>query len=301
MTKLFALLKLARVKQWVKNLVVFTALIFSGRLTDPSAAWMSLKVFICFCLASAGVYFLNDFRDLEEDRLHPEKSKRPLASGQLPPIVGPIGFVLCSIGALTTGFFSLNIVTGIVVSIYMALNLGYSLGLKHLVIIDVLLIASGFVLRILAGATAIAVMPSEWLVLCAVTGSLFMGFAKRRAEVVLLGDKSKNHRKVLAQYSVSFLDQMISIVTAATIVCYILYTVDDRTADLVGSRMLVFSVPFVLFGIFRYLYLVYHSESGGDPAKTLITDLPIVTTVLLWAVFCGVAILFGENILKAIS
>ncbi len=176
------------------------------------------------------------------------------------------------------------------------LNIAYSFGVKHIVIIDVLVIATGFVLRILAGAAALSVLPSAWLVLCGVMISLFLGFTKRRAEVVLLGDRASEHRKVLAHYSPAFLDQMISIVTAATVVGYVLYTVDSRTIELVGSRALLLSVPLVLYGIFRYLYLVYHAESGGDPTRTVFTDIPLLVTGALWGVLCTAVILLGKDI-----
>ncbi len=297
MSKLGAAIRLARPKQWVKNIFVFTAIIFSGRVTDTDSIIHALVAFAVFCLASSAIYFLNDFRDVEEDRRHPTKCKRPLASGAIPIWVGPVGFATFSSGSLTIAFCELNTQTGLVVGLYLVLNLLYSLGLKHLVIIDVLIISAGFVLRILAGAAAITVMPSTWLILCAVTISLFLGFTKRRAEVVLLGDKAKEHRRVLAYYNTAFLDQMIAIVTAATVVCYILYTVDMRTVELVGSRLLILSVPLVLYGIFRYLYLVYHTESGGDPTRTVFTDIPLLVTGAMWGALCTGVILFGEVVL----
>jgi 4-hydroxybenzoate polyprenyltransferase len=295
-----AIFRLARPKQWVKNIFVFTAIIFSGRVGDTDAILHVAIAFAVFCLASSAIYFLNDFKDVEDDRRHPVKQARPLASGAVPLWVGPAGFVAASAGALVTAFTALNTASGIVVGLYFAINLMYSLGLKHVVIIDVLIIAAGFVLRILAGAAAISVMPSTWLILCAVTISLFLGFTKRRAEVVLLKEKAAAHRRVLAFYNTAFLDQMISIVTAATVVCYILYTVDLRTVDLVGSRLLILSVPLVLYGIFRYLYLVYHAESGGDPTRTVFTDLPLLVTGTLWGLLCTGVILFGQEVLDAL-
>jgi len=300
MGKLVATARLARPKQWVKNIFVFTAIIFSGRVTDLDSVLHALIAFCAFCAASSAIYFLNDFRDVKDDRRHPTKSSRPLASGALPLWFGPAGFALFAAASLMVGFRWLNNTSGLVIGVYLVINLLYSLGFKHMVIIDVLLIAAGFVLRILAGAAAISVMPSTWLILCAVTISLFLGFTKRRAEVVLLGDKAKEHRRVLAHYNTAFLDQMISIVTAATVVCYILYTVDTRTVDLVGSRLLILSVPLVLYGIFRYLYLVYHSDSGGDPTRTVFTDVPLLITGALWGALCTVVILFGDKVLEAI-
>ncbi|MFO8072160.1 MAG: decaprenyl-phosphate phosphoribosyltransferase [Polyangia bacterium] len=300
MAKLVALIRLGRPKQWVKNIFVFAALIFAGRVADAGAVLHAALAFVSFCLAASSIYFLNDFRDVEEDRRHPTKRERPLASGLLPVHVGPLGAAVCAAGSLALAWFAVNETTALVVLAYMVLNIAYSLGLKNLVIIDVLLIAAGFVLRILAGAAAIAVMPSTWLVLCAVTISLFLGFTKRRAEVVLLGERAREHRRVLAHYSTAFLDQMISIVTAATVVSYALYTVDDRTVVLVGSRLLLFSVPFVLYGIFRYLYLVYHGSSGGDPTRTVLTDIPMLVNGALWAALCTAVILFGDEIWLAL-
>ena len=297
MNALTSLLRLARPRQWVKNIFVFTALMFSGHVTQLDSILRALMAFAAFCIAASSIYYLNDFRDVEEDRKHPKKKNRPLASGAIPVWTGAVGFAIGSIGSLVLSYVFLSTATSLVMLTYLILNLGYSLGLKHLVIIDVLFIATGFVLRIMAGAAAISVMPSTWLVLCAVTISLFLGFTKRRSEVVLLGDNAKKHRRVLADYNVAFLDQMISIVTAATLVCYILYTVDDHTVDLVGSRLLILSVPFVLYGIFRYLYLVYHTQSGGDPTRAVFTDIPLLITGFSWATLCTGVILFGKNVL----
>lgn len=295
METLRALFALARPKQWVKNVFVLTALIFSGKVFEPWAIWHTMLAFIAFCIASSAIYFLNDYRDVEEDRKHPRKRTRPLASGALPRWLGLFGFVILAALAMALAVVMLNLPTAIVVGLYVALNLAYSMGLKHVVIIDVLVISAGFVLRILAGAAALLVVPSTWLVLCGVTISLFLGFTKRRAEVVLLGDRAAEHRKVLADYSPAFLDQMIATVTAATIVCYALYTVDVRTQELVGSRALILSVPLGIYGIFRYLYLVYHDKSGGDPTRAVFTDVPLLLTGGIWAVLCTSLILFGKS------
>ncbi len=295
MKQLKATFKLARPQQWVKNIFVFTALIFAGKAGDWESIKLTLLTFGAFCLASSAIYFLNDYRDLDEDRKHPVKRSRPLASGAIPPWVGIVGFMVFLAVSLVVPLYFVNKMTTVVVATYIVLNIGYSLGLKHLVIIDVIVLASGFVLRILAGAATLTVLPSTWLVLCGVTISLFLGFTKRRAEVVLLGDRAQEHRRVLAHYSPAFLDQAISIVTAATVVGYVLYTVDERTVDLVGSRAMILSVPLVLYGIFRYLYLVYHTESGGDPTRTVFTDVPILVTGVVWGVLCMLVIFFGRN------
>jgi 4-hydroxybenzoate polyprenyltransferase len=310
MKALVALVRLARPKQWVKNIFVFTALIFArtttasgakvSAITDIEAVAESLIAFACFCLASSAIYFFNDFRDLEEDRRHPVKRNRPLAKGDLPAFAGIAGLVVCAGGAVGGAYATLGATTASVVGTYIALNTLYSAGLKHVVIIDVLIIAAGFVLRILAGAAAIRALPSTWLILCAITISLFLGFTKRRAEMVLLGEKAREHRRVLAHYSTAFLDQMISITTAATVVCYILYTVDERTVELVGSRLLLLTVPFVLYGIFRYLYLVYHAEAGGDPTRTVFTDVPLLLTGAGWGAMCVTVVVVGRDVMDAL-
>ncbi len=293
MNTLKAIFKLARPKQWVKNIFVLTAIIFSGRVSDPESIVTTLLTFAAFCLASSSIYYINDYRDLEEDKKHPTKRNRPLASGALPKWVGIIGFFVLLFAAISIPMITVNRLTTVVIAFYLVLNFAYSFGLKNIVIIDVLCIATSFVLRILAGAAALSVLPSAWLVLCGVMISLFLGFTKRRAEVVLLGDQAREHRKVLAHYSPIFLDQMVSIVTAATVVGYVLYTVDERTVQLVESRALLLSVPLVLYGIFRYLYLVYHAESGGDPTRTVFTDIPLLITGALWGILCTSVILLG--------
>jgi 4-hydroxybenzoate polyprenyltransferase len=296
-----SLVKLARPGQWVKNIFVFTALIFSGHVVNIQSVMSSFWIFAAFCFASSSVYYLNDFKDVKKDRMHPKKKNRPLAKGDLPQWVGIAGFVFLFALSIIISWYAGNFLSTIIIAAYLITNVAYSFGLKHLVIIDVLIIAMGFVLRILAGAAAIKSIPSTWLVLCAVTISLFLGFTKRRAEVVALGEDAGKHRQVLSRYNVPFLDQMISIVTAATLVCYILYTVSPHTIEIVGSRLLIFSVPFVLYGIFRYLYLVYYDESGGDPTKTVFTDIPLIVTGLGWALFCSNIILFGKDIINLIK
>jgi 4-hydroxybenzoate polyprenyltransferase len=296
MSTLKAAMRLARPQQWIKNIFVFAVLIFAGRALDLDAIKLTLLTFLSFCLASSSIYFLNDFKDIDEDRRHPEKRGRPLAAGDLPAWVGIAGFLVLLAAAVVVPTLFINRITMLTIVLYILLNIGYSLGLKHVVIIDVIFIASGFVLRILAGSAALSVLPSTWLVLCAVMISLFLGFTKRRAEVTLLGDRATEHRKVLAHYSPAFLDQAISIVTAATVLGYVLYTVDDRTVELVGSRALILSVPFVLYGIFRYLYLVYHAKTAGDPTRTVVTDIPILVTGAIWGIFCMLVIFFGKDV-----
>lgn len=296
MNTLEAAIRLARPQQWVKNIFVFAVLIFAGRALEIDAIELTLTTFLSFCLASSSIYNLNDYKDIEEDKNHPIKRNRPLASGALPPWAGVLGCCVLATTSILVPLLLVNRMTTLVVAIYLGLNVAYSLGLKHVVIIDVLVIASGFVLRILAGSAALSVSPSTWLLLCGVMISLFLGFTKRRGEVTRLGERATEHRKVLADYSTAFLDQAISIVTAATVVGYVLYTVDERTVELVGSRAMLLSVPPVLYGIFRYLYLVYHERTAEDPTRTVFTDVPILITGAIWGIFCMLVIFFGKSI-----
>ncbi len=291
-----AIIRLARPQQWLKNIFVFAVLIFAGRAMELDAIELTLTTFFSFCLASSAIYFLNDYKDIEEDKNHPIKQYRPMASGALPPWVGVLGCLLLATTSLAIAYLFVNLPTTLVVSIYLVLNFAYSLGLKHIVIIDVLCIASGFVLRILAGSAALSASPSTWLVLCGVMISLFLAFTKRRGEVTRLGERATEHRKVLAEYSTAFLDQAISIVTTATVVGYVLYTVDERTVELVGSRAMLLSVPPVLYGIFRYLYLVYHERTAEDPTRTVFADVPILITGVIWGICCMLVIFFGKSI-----
>lgn len=298
MNAVSAIVRLARPKQWVKNIFVFPVLLFSGRIAQTDQIVLTLITFSAFCLASSAVYYFNDYNDIAEDKTHPKKRSRPLASGALPPWVGLVGSLVLGCLSIALPLQYVNAPTTWVIGSYILLNALYGIRLKHLVIIDVLVIATGFVLRILAGATALHVLPSPWLILCAVMLSLFLAFTKRRAEILALGDRATAHRKVLAHYSPLFLDQMISIVTASTIVAYVLYTIDDRTTDIVGSRLLLLSVPFVLYCIFRYLYLVYQvATDDGDHTRTIFTDAPMLISGSLWGILCTAIVLFGGEIM----
>ncbi|MCP4197742.1 MAG: decaprenyl-phosphate phosphoribosyltransferase [Proteobacteria bacterium] len=294
---ILGIIKLARPQQWVKNIFVFPVLVFSGSILQIEQVILTLVAFAAFCLASSSVYVINGFIDIDEDKKHPIKRFRPLASGSVPKWTGLVGSIVLGGLSLAIPAIYLNPPTVGVVGFYLLLNILYNLGLKHLVIIDVLVIASGFVLRILAGATALYIMPSPWLVLCAVMLSLFLAFTKRRAEILSLGDEAAQHRKVLADYSPMFLDQVISIVTASTVLGYVLYTVDDRTTAIVGSRLLLLSVPFVLYCIFRYLYLIYQvNAEDGNHARTIFTDVPMLISGGIWGILCTVIVLFGNKI-----
>jgi len=291
-----AILVTVRPGQWVKNLFVFGPLLFSHKLRDVATDLRALAAFVLFCLAAGTVYFLNDLMDLKADRQHPTKRRRPIASGE---ISRGTAVVVTVVLALVTalGSWALGPLFAGLVACYVVLNISYSLGLKQVVIIDVMMIGAGFVFRVLAGAAAIGVSPSHWLVLCTILLSVFLGFTKRRAELMTLQEKADEHRKVLTSYSAGFLDQMISVVTAATLMCYILYTVDARTmADVAGgSRGLLLTVPFVMYGIFRYLYLVYQREQGDNPTSAVLQDRMMLLDVVVWALLCVAVIYRPEH------
>jgi 4-hydroxybenzoate polyprenyltransferase len=284
------LVRSLRPKQWTKNLFVFAGLIFGERLQDRQAVGAAFLAFIVFCLLSGVVYLINDVRDRDADRLHPTKSRRPIASGVLPVRVAMIAAVLLTAAALTAAA-TLSFPFAFVAGGYLVLNTLYSLSLKHLVILDVLTIAVGFVLRAWGGAIAVHVSMSHWLLLLMLLGALFLGLSKRRAELVALAGDAKEHRRSLAEYSPYLLDQMISVVTASTLLAYAFYTIDAETQRKFGTDKLLWTVPFPLYGIFRYLYLVHRREGGGDPSEQLLTDPPLTACVVLWGV-AVIAILY---------
>jgi len=272
-----------RPEQWIKNFFVFTALLFSKNLLNPSKDIEAIIGFIIFCMITGCAYMINDFVDLEKDKLHPVKSRRPLASGKLKKDTAVKIIVLICLASLFFAFY-MNILFGIVVLAYFLLNIGYSIYLKNIVIIDVVSIAAGFVFRVLGGAVIISVVASQWLILCTILLSLFLGFSKRRHELILLEDNATSHRKVLEHYSPYFLDQMIAVVTASTLICYALYTMSRDTVEKLGTSKLIYTIPFVLYGIFRYLYLVHQKEEGGSPTEIMFTDKPMIINICLWVI-----------------
>jgi len=279
---LLDLLKSARPEQWLKNLHLLAPLLFAKSLSDTTRIIHALIAFLIFCALSSGVYLMNDLLDLERDRNHPLKSLRPIASGRLKiRTVVTTSAILLSGGLV--GAFMLSAPFAAVGLAYFLLNLAYSFWLKEMVILDVMIIGFGFVLRALAGAVAIDVEISPWLILCTILLSLFLAFCKRRRELELLTDEAQNHRPALKEYSVVFLDQMISITTASTVVCYSFYTISPEVEQKLGTRHLFITIPFVLYGIFRYLYLVHRRGQGGNPASSLLTDWPLLICVALWA------------------
>jgi 4-hydroxybenzoate polyprenyltransferase len=269
--------------QWTKNLLVFAGLLFGKRLLDPTAVADALIAFVVFCALSGVVYLMNDIADRASDRSHPLKAQRPIASGALPVRVAAtagagLGAVALALSTMLGRWFS------IVAVAYVGLQALYSGTLKNVVIIDVLTLAIGFVLRAVAGAVAVRVEISNWLLVCTVLLALFIGLAKRRHEIVLLAGEAPTHRPILGEYSPYLLDQMIAVVTASTLIAYIFYTVSPETQAKFGTPWLGLTIPFPLYGIFRYLYLVHRREGGGSPADLLLTDRPLLVCVALWAV-----------------
>lgn len=277
-----SLVRALRPHQWLKNAVVFAALIFAKRFTDLDAVTDSLLTFALFCAVSSAVYLINDLLDIQADREHPVKSLRPIAAGLVRvPVALTSAFVLAAL-ALVGGWF-LSPPVALVILIYLLMNLAYSTWLKRVVILDVMVLAAGFLLRAVAGGLALEVEISNWLILCATLLSLFLGFCKRRHELAILGERAGEHRFILREYSFPFLDQLISVVTASTLVAYCFYTLSPEVQAKLGTTRLPLTIPFVLYGIFRYLYLVYQKERGGSPARVFYTDRPLLIDVALWA------------------
>jgi 4-hydroxybenzoate polyprenyltransferase len=271
-----------RPSQWTKNLVVFAGLLFGRRLFDPVAVAEACAAVAIFCALSGVVYLLNDVADREADRRHPLKSSRPIASGQLSPSLAVAAALALAAVSLALAFW-LRPAFALVALAYLLLLGAYSARLKHIVIIDVLTIAIGFVLRAVAGAVVIGVAISHWLLVCTVLLALFLALSKRRHELVLLADAATEHRRILGEYSPYLLDQMIGVVTASTLIAYIFYTISPETVQNFGTEYLALTIPFPLYGIFRYLYLVHRKEGGGSPAELLVTDRPLLACVALWA------------------
>ncbi len=278
-----------RPKQWVKNVLLFAALIFSQNLFKPGMVFLSVIGFIAFCLISSGSYLFNDLMDRDEDRKHPEKSIRPLASGKLDLSVAKIACVILIAFSLLVSFFVNRVFVGMVLG-YLVLQIAYSCFLKKAVILDVFSIAAGFFLRVIGGAKAIEVPISSWLLICTIFLSLFLGLGKRRHELVSWGESGKEYRGVLKDYDVPLLDQMVGVATAGTIISYALYTLSHETVQKFHTENLWLTIPIVLYGIFRYLYLVYLKGKGGNPEITFFEDKPLLLAIVLYVVVLGIII-----------
>jgi len=284
--------KLLRPTQWSKNTVLFAALIFSKHLFDPRALTLVTVAFAAFCMVASGAYVMNDVRDCERDRQHPLKSLRPLPAGRLRLStatmlsIGLMAAGLAGAGMLGAGFAMLT-------GLYLLLQVAYTFWLKEVVILDVFAIAAGFVIRAVAGGVVIDVPVSPWLIICTFLLMSFLGFSKRRHELVLLDARATDHRASLREYSPYFLDQMISVVTASTVVAYAIYTASPEVIRKLGTDKLYLTIPFVLYGIFRYLYLVHQKEEGGNPTQLLLSDRPLLADLFLWLLTATVLIYLG--------
>jgi 4-hydroxybenzoate polyprenyltransferase len=278
--RLPALIRALRPLQWTKNALVLAPVLFGKEVFEFESLLRAVAAVLAFCAVSSGIYLLNDLRDIEQDRLHPRKRSRPIAAGELDPrtalvTAGALLLAGLAIAALVRPGFVL------VIAGYAALMVAYSYRLKQIVIVDVFAIAAGFVLRAAGGAIAIGVPISPWLYFCTMLGALFLGFGKRRNELLVLQRLAASHRANLDAYSVQLLDQIIAIVSAAIVMAYSLYTFDAATAP--SNHAMMLTIPFVLYGLFRYLYLVYRRELGGSPETILVTDKPLVACIACWA------------------
>jgi len=276
-----ALLETMRPRQWTKNGVVFAGLLFSLQIFNWIPLVKTAGAFCLFCMISGSVYILNDVLDYERDLAHPEKKNRPIPSGRLPRNLALVLNIVIGGTALFLSF-TLEPAFGWIALSYLVMNIAYSLYLKHVVIVDVLIIAMGFVFRAVGGAVAIQVDISEWLLICTFLLALFLALCKRRHELDLIEDKAATHRAVLKEYNSALLDQMISVVTASALMAYALYTISDNVVTKFHTQNLIFTVPFVLFAIFRYLYLVHARNLGGSPERVLIQDKAMVIDIGLW-------------------
>lgn len=304
MNRLAAIITSLRPKQWIKNLIIFTAYIFS--ISGRDFIWademnLLIKVvaaFFLFSLASSVVYLVNDIIDRKADSLHPNKKNRPIASGALPVYLAVV--VAVAVTLLTTILsYILSVQFFLILVVYLILFILYSFFLKKIVVMDVLLIAVGFVLRAVAGAAVIATGISVWLVICTVFLALFLGFSKRRSELSDLDDGAERHRKTLKEYNVEFLDILVGISATSTIITYTMYSLSARTILHVGHDSLI-TLPFVIFGIFRYLYLVTINNKGTDPAVVLLSDLPLISSVVFWIIIWIALILLQPHLLNSV-
>jgi 4-hydroxybenzoate polyprenyltransferase len=289
------LLRSLRPGQWAKNLFVLAPLVFGSRLGDAAAVTRALLALIAFCCAASAVYLINDLRDREEDRLHPLKRLRPLAAGTLkvPAALAAVLLLVAAV-AVVASFLGAGFVR--ILAAYLVLNLLYTLWFKHIVILDVMCIGTFFVLRVLAGAEATRVQVSSWLFLCTTFLALFLAFSKRRHELTLLANGASGQRPVLDHYSPAFLDQMINVVTASAVVSYALYAVAPETVAKFHTQGLIYTIPLVLFGIFRYLYLMYQRSEQRNPTEAILGDPPFLINIALWGM-AVVWIVYGRAVL----
>ena len=291
--KLF--LQLIRLKHWIKNLIIFAPIIFALQLFNYDKLIKSLIAFLCFSFVSVLVYIINDIKDKNNDSLHEIKKQRPIASSKIKPIVA---IIIGSLFAIPGFVFSiiLGIPSTLIIFIYFVINIFYTFIFKNFVILDVFIISLGFCLRVLLGSVAINVYLSYWMLLTTFSGSLIIGFGKRRHELDLLGEDASNHRNILAEYNKNILDIMIIISTSITIISYTLYTINEDIINKFGTAGLIITVPFVLYGLFRYLLLIYCKGKGGSPEELVINDPGIIISVILWFIVILLQIYFKDLI-----
>lgn len=286
------ILQLIRVKQWIKNFFLFAPLIFSHHLFESKFLFIAIKGFISFCFISSVVYIINDISDLEQDKNHPIKKNRPLPAGKISKSTAIIiSFILFS-GMILTAY-DLNIKFKIAIATYFIINILYSFKLKQIVLLDIFFIAFGFMIRVIAGGWVINVYISSWLILTTLFLSLFLAVTKRRSELAVI-DNNSSTRKVLSDYSINFADQMATISAAGTVISYALYTVSERTKELFHTENLIFTTPFVVYGIFRYLYLVHKKNLGENPTYIITSDLSMIINILLW-ILASIGIIYKQK------
>ncbi len=289
------LIKLARPKQWIKNFFVFAPLLFSKHIFEPGYVFNSLKAFFTFCIVSSAVYVINDILDVDSDRAHPRKKYRPIASGEVSVRQAVVFSIVLLVVAIAAFLFQNSAFIFLTV-LYFLTNLLYSLKIKSVVLLDVFFISFGFMLRVLGGAAAIAVPVSSWMVLTTIFISLFLAISKRRAELsqTINNENIEKQRPVLKDYSVEFADQLNTIAAAGTIISYALYTVSERTVSTFGTEKLIYTTPFVIYGIFRYMYLMHKKNLGESPTSIVTKDIPIMLNVFCWFVAC-VLIIYSKK------
>jgi 4-hydroxybenzoate polyprenyltransferase len=284
-----ALIEAMRPRQWSKNVFVFAGIVFAGRLFDVRSELRVLMVFLVFCAASSSVYLANDIADRVSDAHHPLKRLRPIPSGRLSPAVAGVFSAVLAALAIAGGAL-LNIPTLLLILAYLLSTLAYSFRLKRVFLLDVMIVAAGFVLRAVAGAAVIDAEISPWLLVCSFLLALFLALGKRRAELVLLGEDAQNHRPALGHYSLPLVESWLTALTGATIVSYAIYTQSPRTVEHFETTNLLYTVPFVIYALFRYQHLVLREEAGGDPGALLMQDRGIWIAVIGWAVTAAAVI-----------
>lgn len=280
-SKILLYLSILRPYQWVKNILVFSGLIFSTLLFKSDVIGVSLATFGIFCLASSGIYILNDLRDIKLDIMHPVKMNRPIASGKIPK-VSAVAIMLILLPAATLLSYYLDRNFFLIIIAYISLNIAYSFGLKNVVILDALIVATGFLLRVFAGCVVINVDVTPWLFICTLSLALIVSFGKRRNELNILKTDAKDHRETLQFYNIQLLDIILTICSSTAIGTYSLYTMAYETVLRFGSQRLILTTPFVMYGVFRYLYLIYTQNKGGDPTLLLVRDIPTIINGILW-------------------